>query len=121
MVKKHWKQESSKGKTDAMRRSDLTVFTELELCNQSFGGNNFKSSSHCTRNSKVVPVAQHTNTQYRSASNNLLARTADRSPKRDSKDFRTPRRSLSINIHSRIQAHSLYSLPRQAVTSHGII
>ncbi|GBL98318.1 hypothetical protein AVEN_106052-1, partial [Araneus ventricosus] len=38
--------------------------------------------------------------QYRSASNSLLARTADITPKRDSKDVRTPRRSQSINIHS---------------------
>ncbi|GBN66659.1 hypothetical protein AVEN_265551-1 [Araneus ventricosus] len=36
-------------------------------------------------------------TQYRSVSNSLLARTADRTPKRDSKDVRTPRRSQSIN------------------------
>ncbi|GBN79958.1 hypothetical protein AVEN_160256-1 [Araneus ventricosus] len=32
-------------------------------------------------------------TQYRSASSNLLARTADRTPKRDSKDIRMSRRS----------------------------
>ncbi|GBN35775.1 hypothetical protein AVEN_223546-1, partial [Araneus ventricosus] len=36
-------------------------------------------------------------TQYRSASNGLLARTADRTTKRDSKDVRTPRRTQSIN------------------------
>ncbi|GBN21629.1 hypothetical protein AVEN_135096-1 [Araneus ventricosus] len=35
-------------------------------------------SSHCGRSSKVVPNGS---TTYRSASNNLLARTADRTPK----------------------------------------
>ncbi|GBO13260.1 hypothetical protein AVEN_240930-1 [Araneus ventricosus] len=42
----------------------------------------------------------NTTLQYRSASNSLLARTAYRIPKRDSKDVRTPRRSQSNNIHS---------------------
>ncbi|GBM37852.1 hypothetical protein AVEN_121639-1, partial [Araneus ventricosus] len=50
------------------------------------------------------------------------ARTADRTPKRDSNEVRTPRRSQSVTItHFVIQAHFLYSLSRQAVTSHGII
>ncbi|GBN64934.1 hypothetical protein AVEN_23300-1 [Araneus ventricosus] len=72
--------------------------------------------SHCRRNSKVVSVDHHTTIQYRSASNSLLARTADRSPKRDSKEFvlqgdpSRSTRSKSINIHSVIQAYSLYSL-----------
>ncbi|GBL94938.1 putative RNA-binding protein 19 [Araneus ventricosus] len=57
-------------------------------------------SSLCRRNSKVIPVDQHTTTQYRSASNSLLACTADRTPKRDFKDVRTSWRSQSINIHS---------------------
>ncbi|GBL91595.1 hypothetical protein AVEN_209534-1, partial [Araneus ventricosus] len=39
-------------------------------------------------------------TQYRSASNSLLARTEDGTPQRDSKDVLTPRRSQSISIHS---------------------
>ncbi|GBM54338.1 hypothetical protein AVEN_259201-1 [Araneus ventricosus] len=45
-------------------------------------------------------------TQYRSASNSLLTRTADRTPKRDSKDVRTPRRSQSINTF-KVDSHSL--------------
>ncbi|GBN61953.1 hypothetical protein AVEN_135553-1 [Araneus ventricosus] len=60
---------------------------------------------------KSFPMDQR---YYRSASNSLLAPTAD------SKDVRGPRRSQSINTHPVIQALSLYSLPRQAVTSHGI-
>ncbi|GBL80838.1 hypothetical protein AVEN_118523-1, partial [Araneus ventricosus] len=64
------------------------------------------SSNLCRRNSKVVPVDQHTTTQYRSASNSLLARTADKTPMRDPKDARTPKRSQSINTFKVFQ-HSL--------------
>ncbi|GBN23338.1 hypothetical protein AVEN_148554-1, partial [Araneus ventricosus] len=67
---------------------------------------------------------QHTSPQYRSASNSLLARTADRTSKIVSKHIRTPRRSTrskSINIHSLCDpAHSLYSLPgrRNVIRNH---
>ncbi|GBN48414.1 hypothetical protein AVEN_90107-1 [Araneus ventricosus] len=59
------------------------------------------SSSHCRRNSKIVPVDQHSTTQCHSVSNSLLTGTADRTPKRDSEDVHTPSRSQSINIHKR--------------------
>ncbi|GBN44606.1 hypothetical protein AVEN_36298-1 [Araneus ventricosus] len=45
-------------------------------------------------------------TQYLSVSNSLLVRTADRTPKRDSKDVSTPRRSQSINTF-KLDQHSL--------------
>ncbi|GBM86750.1 hypothetical protein AVEN_198517-1 [Araneus ventricosus] len=57
------------------------------------------------------PMDQHT---YRSASNSLLARTADRTRKTFALQG-DPSRST----HPVIQALSLYSLPRQGVTSHG--
>ncbi|GBM93964.1 hypothetical protein AVEN_106931-1 [Araneus ventricosus] len=66
---------------------------------------------------QVVPVDQYTTTRYRSASDSLLAHTAYRTPKRDSKDVHAPRRSTFT--HSVILAHSLCRLARQAVTSHG--
>ncbi|GBL99075.1 hypothetical protein AVEN_10854-1, partial [Araneus ventricosus] len=60
--------------------------------------------------------------QYRSASNSLLPRIADRTPKRDSKDdSHSKANPIDENVQSRstftysvIQAHSLYSMPRQA-------
>ncbi|GBN13992.1 hypothetical protein AVEN_100247-1 [Araneus ventricosus] len=64
-------------------------------------------------------------TQYRSASNSLLSRVADETPRRDSHSkghpSRSTRSSLSIFTRSVIQASSLYSLIRQAMVSHGII
>ncbi|GBO18430.1 hypothetical protein AVEN_40439-1, partial [Araneus ventricosus] len=71
-------------------------------------------SSHRRRNSEVVPVDKHT--QYRSASNRLLAGTADRTPKTFAVQG-DPSRSTFVVI----QALSLYGLPWQAETSHGII
>ncbi|GBO32114.1 hypothetical protein AVEN_123307-1 [Araneus ventricosus] len=71
---------------------------------------------------KSFQSINNTTTQYRSASNSLLARTEDRTPKRNSKDVCTPSdRSRSTFTDSVNQTHSLYSLLRQAVTSHGII
>ncbi|GBM88527.1 hypothetical protein AVEN_113589-1 [Araneus ventricosus] len=61
---------------------------------------------------KSFPMDQH---HYSSASNSLLARTADRTPKTFALQG-DPSRST----HTVIQALSLYSIPRQAVTSHGI-
>ncbi|GBL81071.1 hypothetical protein AVEN_83145-1 [Araneus ventricosus] len=58
--------------------------------------------------------------QYHSASDSLLARAADETPRRDSHSkgdlSRSTRSSRSTFSHSVIQARSLYSLPRQAVT-----
>ncbi|GBO17606.1 hypothetical protein AVEN_76381-1 [Araneus ventricosus] len=63
-------------------------------------------------------------TQYRSSFNSLLAGAADETQSRDSHSIsdlsRSTRPSRSTFIHSVIQARSLYSFPRQAVTSHGI-
>ncbi|GBM83410.1 hypothetical protein AVEN_182902-1 [Araneus ventricosus] len=46
------------------------------------------SSTHCRRNSKVFLEDQHN--KYRSSSNSLLARTADRTPKTRSKSINIP-------------------------------
>ncbi|GBM99743.1 hypothetical protein AVEN_102668-1, partial [Araneus ventricosus] len=62
---------------------------------------------------KAFPMDQH---YYHSASNSLPARTADRTPKTFALQGDPSRSTPSVN-----QALSLYSLPRQAVTSHGII
>ncbi|GBN44096.1 hypothetical protein AVEN_200748-1 [Araneus ventricosus] len=101
-----------------------TLFPDIRLVGQESGitflqqyeGNAQLTSSNCRQNSKVVPVDRHTNTQYRSASNKILARTEDGIPKTFALQC-GPRRSTFT--HSVIQAHSLYSL--QAVTLHGII
>ncbi|GBO05097.1 hypothetical protein AVEN_151263-1 [Araneus ventricosus] len=53
---------------------------------------------------------------YSSASNSLLARTADRTPKTFALQGDPSRSTFPA-----IQALSLYSLPRQAMTSHGVI
>ncbi|GBN16464.1 hypothetical protein AVEN_163581-1 [Araneus ventricosus] len=63
-------------------------------------------------------------TQYRLASNSLVARASDKTPRRDSHAkgdlSRSARSSRSTFTLSVVQAHSLYSLPRQAVTLHRI-
>ncbi|GBM77203.1 hypothetical protein AVEN_244056-1 [Araneus ventricosus] len=63
-------------------------------------------SSTADETPKSLQSIINTNTQYRSASNSLLARTVDRTPKRDFKDVGTPRRSQSTNTF-KVYQHSL--------------
>ncbi|GBL82081.1 hypothetical protein AVEN_65124-1, partial [Araneus ventricosus] len=63
---------------------------------------------------KSFPMGQH---NYRSTSNSLLARTADRTPKTFTLQG-DPSRPTTTSV---VQALSLYSFPRQVVTSHGMI
>ncbi|GBO28097.1 hypothetical protein AVEN_175676-1 [Araneus ventricosus] len=63
---------------------------------------------HLALKTNLQSVSSHSNTttQYRSASNSLLARAVDKTPRRDSHS----KGDLNVDQYS-IQARSLYSLP----------
>ncbi|GBM53155.1 hypothetical protein AVEN_90406-1 [Araneus ventricosus] len=102
-------------------------------CDKRMVASNFRANSRSQFTSKTIPMnvtADETlksfpmdQRSYHSASSSLLARTADRTPKTFALQGDPSRstRAKSINIPSVIQTLSLYSLPRQVVTSHGII
>ncbi|GBO33513.1 hypothetical protein AVEN_31712-1 [Araneus ventricosus] len=78
---------------------DLTGAGIFSICCASY--------SRCRRNSKVVPMGQHY--YYGSASNSLLARTADRTPKMFALQG-DPNRSTFTPFSKRSPTH-YYSIP----------
>ncbi|GBN64937.1 hypothetical protein AVEN_23302-1 [Araneus ventricosus] len=75
---------------------------------------------------KQILVIQQQNFPYRLASNSSLPRTADKTPKRDTKEVRSPKAINTFKVDQQtllfcVPSTVLLYSPRQAVTSHAII